>query len=119
QYLEAHVPGAGFVDAERELSAPPGAAGRHPLPPAERFAAAASRCGIEEGVFVVAYGSLGGAERLWWLLRHFGHDDCAVIDLPAWRGPLRSGDEHIDPGRFLARERNGDTIELDELADRR
>ena len=51
------------------------------------FAAAASRAGIGPGVFVVAYGLMGGAERLWWLLRHFGHDDCAVlIDFEAWPG---------------------------------
>src|SRR4029453_15105667 len=53
--------------------------------------AAASAAGVGEGVFVVAYGNMGGAERLWWLLRHFGHDDCAVIDLDAWRGPPRGG----------------------------
>ena len=51
-----------------------------------QFAAAASRAGIDAGTFVVAYGSLGGAERLWWLLRHFGHDACAVIDLAAGSG---------------------------------
>ena len=57
------------------------------------FAAAASRAGIGPGVLVVAYGSLGGAERLWWLLRHFGHDDCARAPRRArrWGGPLRAG----------------------------
>ena len=66
---------------DEDLAAPPGPAGRHPLPAAEDFARAASRAGIGEGVFVVAYGNMGGAERLWWLLRHFGHDDCAVLEL--------------------------------------
>ena len=42
---------------------------------------------------MVAYGGLGGAERLWWLLRHFGHEACAVIDLGAWHGPLARGEE--------------------------
>jgi thiosulfate/3-mercaptopyruvate sulfurtransferase len=117
-YLEAHVPGAVFVDVERELSSPPGAGGRHPLPSAEQFAAAASRCGIEDGVFVVAYGSMGGAERVWWLLRHFGHDDCAVIDLDAWHGPLRGGPERVEAASFIPHERVDDTISLDELAER-
>ena len=85
-YLEAHVPGAAFLDVERDLSAPPGRGGRHPLPSADQFADAAGRAGIDGDAFVVAYGSLGGAERLWWLLRHFGHDACAVIDLEGWRG---------------------------------
>jgi thiosulfate/3-mercaptopyruvate sulfurtransferase len=116
QYLEGHIPGAAFVDVERELSAPPGPGGRHPLPSAAQFAAAASRAGIEAGVLVVAYGSPGGAERLWWLLRHFGHDDCAVLDLASWRGPLRTGEETAEPGVFVPRERSGDTARLDELA---
>ncbi len=117
-YLEGHIPGAAFLDVERDLSAPPGPRGRHPLPSAEQFAAAASRAGIGVGVFVVAYGSMGGAERLWWLLRHFGHDACAVFDLDAWRGPLRRGDEEVEPARFVARPRTDDTIEADELAAR-
>jgi thiosulfate/3-mercaptopyruvate sulfurtransferase len=114
-YRAGHIPGAAFLDVDRDLAGPPGPRGRHPLPTAAAFAAAASRAGIERGVFVVAYGSLGGAERLWWLLRHFGHDDCAVIDLESWRGPLASGDEEVEPARFEARPRDDDTIEADEL----
>ena len=118
-YLEAHIPGAAFLDVEQDLSAPPGRAGRHPLPAAGRFAAAASAAGIGAGVQVVAYGNLGGAERLWWLLRHFGHDACAVIDLEAWRGPLRGGEEEIQPQTFVVAERDDDAIGLDELEARR
>lgn len=118
-YLAGHVPGAAFLDVERDLSSPPGSGGRHPLPSAAAFAAAAGRAGIDAGTFVVAYGSLGGAERLWWLLRHFGHDACAVLDLAGWRGPVRAGEERVEPAVFEPRERNGDTIELGELAERR
>src|SRR5262249_29586992 len=87
-YLEGHVPGASFLDVDVDLSAPPGKRGRHPLPEANDFARAVARAGIGNGVFVVAYGNMGGAERLWWLLRHFGHDDCAVMDVEGWHGPL-------------------------------
>jgi thiosulfate/3-mercaptopyruvate sulfurtransferase len=117
-YLEGHIPGAVFVDLEQELSAPPGPNGRHPLPPAEAFAAAMSRAGIDDATFVVAYGSVGGAERLWWLLRHHGHNACAVIDLDAWRGPLATGEATAEPTTFVSREREGDTIGPDELAGR-
>ena len=117
-YLEGHIPGAAFLDVERDLSAPPGPRGRHPLPSAEQFAAAASRAGIGLGVLVVAYGTMGGAERLWWLLRHFGHDECAVLDLDAWCGPLHRGDEEVEPARFVPRPRTDDTIEAGELAAR-
>ena len=117
-YLAGHVPGASFLDVDEDLSAPPGEGGRHPLPDARDFGRAASRAGIGYGVFVVAYGNMGGPERLWWLLRHFGHDDCAVIDLEAWHGPLRAGEEEITPGDFDPLPRSDDTIEAKELAER-
>src|SRR4051812_4064758 len=119
-YLEGHVPGASFLDLDEELAAPPGARGRHPLPDAESFAAAASRAGIGAGVFVVAYGSLGGAERLWWLLRHFGHDDCAVLlgGIETWGGPLVEGDEAIAPAEFTPRLRDDDVVEAKAIARR-
>jgi thiosulfate/3-mercaptopyruvate sulfurtransferase len=88
------------------------------LPRADEFARAAGRAGIHAGVFVVAYGTTGGAERLWWLLRHFGHDDCAVMDLDGWHGPLVEGDEPTEPAEFVPRERGDDTIEAKELAQR-
>src|SRR4051794_16734398 len=59
QYLEGHIPGAVFLDVERDLAAPPGPDGRHPLPAADDFARAAGAAGIGAGVLVVAYGSLG------------------------------------------------------------
>jgi thiosulfate/3-mercaptopyruvate sulfurtransferase len=117
-YLEGHIPGAAFLDVDTDLSAPPGKRGRHPLPAPDDFAAAASRAGIGPDVFVVAYGSMGGAERLWWLLRHFGHDDCAVLDLDGWHGPLRAGEEDVEPAAFVPSPRAGDTIEAQELAQR-
>ena len=119
-YLGGHIPGASFLDVDTDLSSPPGPAGRHPLPNPKQFARAAARAGIGDGVFVVAYGNMGGAERLWWLLRHFGHDDCGVLigGLDAWGGPLRAGEEQIEPAEFTPRERAGDTVTADELARR-
>jgi thiosulfate/3-mercaptopyruvate sulfurtransferase len=118
QYVAGHVPGAVFLDVERDLAGTPGPGGRHPLPAAADFAHAAGVAGIGDGVFVVAYGSLGGAERLWWVLRHFGHDACGVIDLASWRGPLTSGEESAEAAVFEPRPRAGDTVERDELATR-
>ena len=120
-YLAGHVPGAAFLDVERDLSAPPVAGGaRHPLPSAEDFAAAAGRAGIGRGVFVVAYGSGGGPERLWWLLRHFGHEAVAVLHagIDAWLGPLAAGDEEVQPAVFEPHERSGDTVDAEEVETR-
>jgi thiosulfate/3-mercaptopyruvate sulfurtransferase len=121
QYQAGHIPGASFLDVDEDLSdlSVPDA-GRHPLPSAEKFAAAAGRAGIGTGVLVVAYGSVGGAERLWWLLRHFGHDDCAVLlgGIDAWGGELRVGEEQVEQAEFVSRERSGDTIAAEEIARR-
>ena len=122
-YLSAHIPGASVLDVEGELSdLSVKDAGRHPLPSADRFAASASRAGIGAGVFVIGYdqGTGGGAARLWWLLRHFGHDQAAVLEggLAAWSGPFGRGEETIEPALFEPRPRIGDTIDADELAAR-
>jgi thiosulfate/3-mercaptopyruvate sulfurtransferase len=119
EYQGGHVPGAVYLDLGRDLAAPPGPGGRHPLPDAESFAETMGRAGIDGETFVVAYGSTGGAERLWWLLRHFGHDRCAVIDFAAWRGQLATGTEEAAPAEFTARPRGDDTISREELARRR
>jgi thiosulfate/3-mercaptopyruvate sulfurtransferase len=120
-YLAGHVPGASFLDVDQDLSdlSVPNA-GRHPLPSADRFAAAAGRAGIGAGVFVVAYGSGGGAERLWWLLRHFGHDDCAILlgGIESWGGELQSGEEEIEPAQFVPDERSDDTVLAEEIVRR-
>jgi thiosulfate/3-mercaptopyruvate sulfurtransferase len=121
-YLEAHVPGAAFVGIDELSDLSVEGKGRHPLPSAEDFAAAASRAGIEDGVFVVAYdhGGAGGAARLWWLLRHLGHDDAAVLrgGFDSWLGPVRGGEEEIEEAEFAPRPCSGDTIDAEELATR-
>jgi thiosulfate/3-mercaptopyruvate sulfurtransferase len=125
-----HIPGAAFLDVDRDLAAEPGERGRHPLPDTEAFERAARRAGIGPDTLVIAYDEAaeGGAARLWWLLRHFGHDRVAVLDggLRAWReegGPLEAGAqqpargmEQPARGTFTARPRTGDTRESDELA---
>ena len=120
-YLAGHIPGASFLDVDTDLSdlSVPDA-GRHPLPSAEKFAAAAGRAGIGGGVYVVAYGNGGGPERLWWLLRHFGHDDCAVLlgEIESWAGELRAGEEEVEPAVLVPQERSDDTIDAREIARR-
>ena len=114
-YRAGHVPGAAHADPERDLTGAVGA-GRHPLPDAESFAVWASAAGIGPGTLVVGYDDgTGWASRLWWLLRHFGYDDAAVLRLDAWHGPLRPGAEQFDPAEFVARPRDDDTAEADEL----
>ena len=61
---------------------------------------------------------MGGPERLWWLLRHFGHDNCAVLELDAWHGPLATGEEKVEQAVFRPRPRADDAIEAGALAAR-
>jgi thiosulfate/3-mercaptopyruvate sulfurtransferase len=124
---EEHIPGAHFLDVDDDLSAPPGE-GRHPLPAAEDFAAAAAGAGIAADSIVVAYDESGegGAARLWWLLRHFGHPYAAVLDggMRAWLAA--GGPADAVPPRpwsngtpFEPRGRDDDVVDANELAARR
>jgi thiosulfate/3-mercaptopyruvate sulfurtransferase len=109
-YREGHIPGAIYVDLERDLSAvPDGRNGRHPLPDRSNFAAHMAALGVHKGKPVVSYDTSGGyyASRLWWMLRWVGHGEVAVLDggLGAWTEaglPLRQGDEIATPGDLLA-----------------
>lgn len=88
EYDESHLPGAVFVDLDRDLAATSGP-GRHPLPDPGAFAARMAKLGIGRDQLVVAYDdSLGTiAARLWWMLDNLGHQRVALLDggLKAWR----------------------------------
>jgi thiosulfate/3-mercaptopyruvate sulfurtransferase len=94
-FASGHIPGAVFVDLDRDLSARPSRlGGRHPLPDPAAFAAAMGCLGIAEDTPVVAYDDTGGvtAGRLWWMLSVLGCP-VAVLDggVGAWNGALESG----------------------------
>jgi thiosulfate/3-mercaptopyruvate sulfurtransferase len=104
-FEQGHIPGAWFVDLDRELSGPSGAGGRHPLPAPREFQDAMRGAGVRDRRPVVVYDAANSsaAARAWWLLRYFGHDDARVLDggLAAWV----AGDRALQRGAACPRER--------------
>lgn len=88
-YAAAHLPGARFLDVERDLAGPPGPRGRHPLPDLAALAQTLRRLGIDDSSDIVVYdqGTGLGAARAWWLLSYVGLRAVRVLDggLAAWK----------------------------------
>lgn len=83
QYETAHIPGAYYLDLNRDLSSPAGVhGGRHPLPDEMVLGGKLAAMGISSDTLVVAYDDsrFGFAARLWWLLRYYGHDRVALLN---------------------------------------
>jgi thiosulfate/3-mercaptopyruvate sulfurtransferase len=130
-YQAGHIPGAVLIDLDRDLAAPPGAGGRHPLPAAGDFEAAMRRAGVSDDRPVVVYDDADStaAARAWWLLRYFGHGPVRVLDggFRAWAAagrPVESGSPSaVDPagragapGDFTARPGHLDLLDADGAA---
>jgi thiosulfate/3-mercaptopyruvate sulfurtransferase len=82
-YRQAHIPGAHYVNLNRDLSSPVKSyTGRHPLPNFGSLAKQLGLWGVNNRSQVVVYDDAGGAfaARLWWLLRCMGHEQVAVLD---------------------------------------
>ncbi|GIP26987.1 thiosulfate sulfurtransferase [Paenibacillus sp. J23TS9] len=89
-YTEDHIPGAIYLDLEKQLSAPVSThGGRHPLPEISKLTTVLSEVGMNRDSTVVAYDDQGGiyASHLWWMLRYLGHENVHVMDegYSAWK----------------------------------
>lgn len=92
-YEEGHIPGAIYVDLDKNLSGEKsGLNGRHPLPSPLAWAKTKSRLGMGSKTLVVAYDKQGSvyASRLWWMLKATGHTAVQILDggLDSWNGPM-------------------------------
>lgn len=124
-YQEGHIPGAQYVDLDRELAAHGDPTdGRHPLPRLGDLQESARRWGIDDGDTVVVYDDVNNlsSARAWWLLRYAGVADVRLLDgaMRAWIAagfPLETDDTAPPPpGSVTLSSRALPTLSLDEVA---
>ena len=115
EFLQAHIPGARFldIDAVSDASNP----APHMLPSAGDFAKAMEAIGIGSDDRLVVYDNspLRTAARGWFMLRHFGAREVAILDggLQKWAAegrPVESGEAKPRANRFEAVERPGEIV---------
>jgi thiosulfate/3-mercaptopyruvate sulfurtransferase len=130
EYLQAHIPGARFLDID-EVSDKTNPA-PHMLPKAGDFGAAMEVLGVgrEDRIVVYDNSPTRTAARGWFMLRHFGADQVAILDggLQKWIAegrPIESGEPgprqaHFDaqahPDEVVAK---GDVLACGPLLDAR
>ncbi|MEG4444775.1 sulfurtransferase [Microcoleus sp. AT9_B5] len=128
QYQESHIPGAFYLDLNRDLASSAGKhGGRHPLPNIEELADKLSAIGINSPeTLVVAYDDsrLAFAARLWWLLRYMGHSKVALLDggFSGWKAagyPVTNTLPDPRDGNFIARLQPDLAVDIDAVKERK
>src|SRR5574338_1190702 len=115
EYLERHIPGARFFDidelSDRSNPAP------HMLGSADDFARAMERLGVGSGDRILVYDNspLRTAARGWFMLRHFGAEQVAILDggFQKWLAegrPIESGEPAPREARFAVRENRAEVV---------
>ena len=115
EYRQAHIPGARFLDidevSDRANPAP------HMLPGAGDFAQAMERLGIGRDDRIVVYDNspTRTAARGWFMLRHFGAREVAILDggFQKWTAegrPTESRDPASRDARFEPREQADEVV---------
>lgn len=124
-YEEAHIPGARFIDLQRDLSDPDGS---YPftVPSKEAFAEGLQKLGVKQHDTLVVYSTASPwwATRIWWLFQLHGLKNIAVLDggLKEWRRrghPVETGPAPVPPpGDIAVATRLDRVIDADTLRER-
>ncbi len=83
RYEEGHIPGAFYLDLEKDLSGLVSLhGGRHPLPDPKNFATCLARFGINKRSQVVIYDDsrMAFASRLWWMMKSLDYLPPRIIN---------------------------------------
>ena len=121
EYLQAHIPGARFLDidtvADTTHPAP------HMLPSAEDFGRAMCELGIGRDDRIVVYDNsmTRNSARGWFMLHHFGAERVAILDggFQKWLAegrPTESGEPRARRVSFDAVERSGQVVSKRDVA---
>ena len=106
-WYQNHIPNSQYVDLTNDLSDPTSSL-RFTMPSENRFAEVMEALGISSDSRVVLYDRrmTMWATRVWWMLKFFGFDQCAVLD-GGWRTwsnegrKISHGNEKLHaPGKF-------------------
>ena len=117
EFIAGHIPGARFldIDAVSDTSHP----APHMLPGPAAFAVAMTTAGIGSDDRIVVYDNspLRTAARGWFMLRHFGAGNVAILDggFEKWTRegrPVESGPAGPREARFIAAEKPGGVVTL-------
>ncbi|MDX2099897.1 MAG: sulfurtransferase [Leptolyngbyaceae cyanobacterium bins.59] len=132
QYQLSHLPGAFYLDLNRDLSGPVELhGGRHPLPDPQVLAEKLTALGVrsrtdESATHVVVYDDsrFAFAARLWWLLRYLGHDRVSVLDggFTGWQEAGYSVTAEIpfpQPGYFVPKLRPEMVVDIEQVKARK
>jgi len=104
-YKKSHIPGARFLDLEKDLSSPVAEhGGRHPLPDIDQLTKTFANLGIhknETEVVIYDDNQLGFACRCWWLLRYLGHEEVSILNggFSAW---VNRGNKPVSDDEYIA-----------------
>ena len=120
EYLEAHIPGARFLDidelSDRSNPAP------HMLPNAQEFGAAMEKLGIGRDDRIIVYDNspTRTAARGWFTLRHFGARNVAILDggFGKWLAegrPVESGEAQARDAKFDADAAAGEVFNKEQI----
>ncbi|MDY0406977.1 sulfurtransferase [Virgibacillus sp. 179-BFC.A HS] len=125
-YIQAHIPGAVYLDLNQDLSSKKQKhGGSHPLPDMELLAAKLGNIGIGPDTTVVIYDADNDmfAPRLWWLLHHLGHEKAYVLDggFKRWvdeGNPTTAEIPRSQPKTFRLNPKHSDTVDINQVKEK-
>jgi len=82
-YLQGHIPGAVYVDLEKDLSGGKNPLlGRHPLPEPSVWSSTISKLGVSKSTLVILYDQQENiySARMWWMLKAVGLNNVRILN---------------------------------------